>query len=95
MEKIKVLDYVGGRMTIDTTVRTGNKTLELHGEPTVVVFNEYIQVGCMRMTKEGIELLYRLSRDMGHIERDGNTLGITFQQGDYETKDPNTKSLVP
>lgn len=87
MEKIKLLDYTGGRMTIDTTVRAGKKELKLHGEPTVIVFHDYIQVGCMRMTKEGIRTLYNLSAAMNDIAEEH---GVLFQQGDYETKDPNT-----
>lgn len=53
--------------------------LVLKGEPFVEVFDDYVQMGCLRVSRSFVRELHRLSEN-----------GIR-QLGTYETNDPNTR----
>lgn len=83
MQKIKFVDCKHGEITIKTTVIGAKRTLNLQGKPDVIVFDEYLQVGCMRFSHEVVRVMHGLSM--------AGKPGKTYQVGDYKTKDSNTE----
>ena len=87
MEKIKHLRYEGGKFRVETVVKTANgRTHTFDGEPAVVVYQDYIQVGCVRISNSAVARLFSLAAFP--------KTGVVIQAGTYTTNDPNTKHLT-
>ena len=83
MEKTKYVDFKDGLFTIDTTIKAGRRTLELHGQPCIVIFGGYVQFGCLRFSHAALRALAAVA---------DAPCGV-IQYGDYETNDPNTQAF--
>jgi len=57
MQKTKTITFDGLRFIIETVVETPTRTLELHGEPMVAVYEDFIQMGCMRISRDAMKRL--------------------------------------
>lgn len=88
MQKTKTIEWDGLRFIINTVIETPGRTLELHGQPTVAVYDDFVQLGCMRISKVA---LAELNRYIDGIPDGFVRDGLVIQSGDYSTRDPNTK----
>lgn len=90
MQKTKTINWDGLRFVIDTVVETPARTLELHGEPMVAVYDDFIQMGCMRISKSALK---ELSRYVHGLPDGWVANGLVIQPGNYPTNDPNTLNV--
>jgi hypothetical protein len=68
-------------LRVKTTVSANGQSCEIDGTPMIEVTKEIVQLGCIRMTKAALMILYNMSQ----------TCDGLLQSGDYKTADPNTR----
>lgn len=86
MRKTKTVEFDGVKFTINTVVETEARTLRLEGEPMIAVYDQFIQIGCMRISKVVMAALVEYVDSLP----DGTIAdGLVIQPGTYKTKDPN------
>lgn len=89
MSKIKTISFDGQRFNIVSEVIGENSSKSFTGIPAVAAFPDYVQIGCMRITKQAIKEI-----NMFLYAVEDTNIPEVFQLGNYETKDPNTSCLT-
>lgn len=91
LSKISLLHYNQRtkRFETHTTLSAGGESLKLRGLPTVTIFAEFVQLGCVRVSYACVA---ELADAIIAYQRDKNlTQPLTLQAGDYNTDDPNAQ----
>jgi hypothetical protein len=87
LNKISLLHYNGATAQFEThtTLQAAGQTISLSGLPTVTVFEDFVQLGCVRVSHECIHALagFSKARWPGRI--------TYVQPGNYQTDDPNSQ----
>ena len=91
LSKISLLHYNERKKRFEThtTLSAGGQSLKLTGLPTVTIFAEFVQLGCVRVSYACVK---ELADAVIAYQRDENlTSALTLQAGDYNTDDPNAQ----
>lgn len=86
LDKVSLLDFdaKSDKFITRTTVSAAGQEIKIDGQPTVEVYDDFVQLGCVRISKDCIRGLDFLSRCQ---------TGYVWQQGNYQTDDPNTRKV--